>query len=201
MSPSPLHRALRRRALPVHQGSARRRSLARLPALRLFRRRPQKSQALRRWRRRVRSGAVAAKAPTRQVSEQPRAVTCGISGDPPAIREALAPSVTKSTGPVTATTVPYCLARLRAASSASSTGSRLSTPWPRLSPPPSAMISDALPRMIVGLDINQPRDGFAAEAGRIMRDRIENPGFAASCRRLCRIVHALDPVSQRACRY
>ncbi len=54
---------------------------------------------------------VAAKAPTRQVSEHPSAVICGISGEPPSMRTALSPSVTKSVTPVTATTVSCVLAR------------------------------------------------------------------------------------------
>ena len=49
------------------------------------------------------SGVVAAKAPTRQVSEQPSAVTCGISAEPPAMRADRLPSAVKSTTPVTAT--------------------------------------------------------------------------------------------------
>src|SRR5690606_15724909 len=79
-------------------------------------------------------GATATKAPTSAVSEQPSAVTLGIKGEPPDMRTDRSPSVTKSTAPVTATTAPVEKASCRAASSASLTGSPLSTPCPALWP-------------------------------------------------------------------
>ena len=79
----------RRRARPAHRGSARRRSLGRPPHGRPRSPATAKVASAATVALKRSSGAVAANAPTRQVSEQPSAVTCGISGDPPSMRTAL----------------------------------------------------------------------------------------------------------------
>ena len=85
------------------------------------------------WTAACNGGWVAAKAAITPPSEQPSAVMRGIVASPLAIRKDRLPSVTKSTGPVTATTAPEARASASAAPSASATESApialtLSTP-------------------------------------------------------------------------
>ena len=117
----------------------------------------------RRGGRHERVGRAAANAATIPDSAQPSAVTFDISGEPLAISTTRSPSVTRSTAPVAATTQAWWRASAIAEARAASVPCALSTPLGAAASSCSpamraqAMISEALPRTIVGFSASRRR--------------------------------------------